>query len=114
MGWAHSAGTSCSSACPQQCVLTELSQVRTMQGFIFMQPISFISGTSQSDNSPLGAPAAKSSALSAWKHLGLALPRGWVFNRDLELNLFSLLKSSLRCALIAVYKHLPGEKSARY
>lgn len=40
--------------------------------------------------------------------------RGWVFNGALELNLFSLPKSSLRCDLITGREHLPREKSARY
>lgn len=40
--------------------------------------------------------------------------RGWVFNGALELNLFSLPKSSLRRDLITGREHLPREKSARY
>lgn len=51
---------------------------------------------------------------SAWQPLRLALSRGWVFSRDLELNLFGLSKSSLRCDLITVCKYLPREKTARY
>lgn len=85
-----------------------------MQRFIFIQPIS-LSSVHQKATIHLSMHQLKKAQLrSAWQRLRLALSRGWVFSTDLELNLFSLSKSSLRCDLITVCKYLPREKTARY